>query len=162
MARALLLGCGCRARALGAGLAEAGWAVRGSTRDPQGFGPIEAAGIEPVRADPDRVGTVLAHVGDVGVLAWLLGSATGSRGRLEALHDHRLERTLEKLVDTPVRGFVYEAAGSVDRELLERGASLVDAASERWRIPSRVVRADPDDHELWLRETRAAIESLIA
>ena len=42
---------------------------------------------------------------------------------------------LERLVETPVRGFVYEAAGSVDPILLARGHESVDAAAETWQIP---------------------------
>ena len=34
MARALIVGCGCRGRELGSALAAAGWQVRGTTRDP--------------------------------------------------------------------------------------------------------------------------------
>src|SRR5690349_14548817 len=82
---------------------------------------------------------------DVTILFWLLGSAAGEPELLEALHGPRLERLLEELVDTPVRGIVYEAAGSVPEEQLEGGAAIVRAASERWRIPSAVVDADPDD-----------------
>ena len=79
-----------------------------------GLAAIEAAGIEPALADPDRVGTVLEHVGDVAVVFHLLGSATGEPEALAAIHGPRLERLLEKLVDTPVRGVVYEAVGSVE------------------------------------------------
>jgi hypothetical protein len=50
-----------------------------------------------------------------------MGSAMGGPETVGALHGPRLERVLEKLVDTPVRGFVYEAAGSVPPEHLERG-----------------------------------------
>ena len=56
----------------------------------------------------------------------------------------------ERLVDTMVRGFVYEAAGSVDRTLLEGGAALVRDASERWHMPTQVVETDPAAHEAWV------------
>jgi len=59
---------------------------------------------------------------------------------LESIHGPRLERFLERLVETPVRRFVYEADGSVDSAILERGSSIVRGAGERWRIP--VVIAD--------------------
>ena len=112
-------------------------------------------------ADPDRVGSVLDHVGDVTLVFWLLGSAEGEPEEVAALHGPRLERLLEKLVDTPVRGFVYEAAGSVPQEQLEVGAAIVRSASERWRIPAEVVHADPGDWEAWLEEMLAATERLI-
>ena len=41
---------------------------------------------------------------------------TGEREELAAIHGPRLERLLEKLVDTPVRGFAYEDEGSVPAE----------------------------------------------
>ena len=75
---------------------------------------IEAGGLEAAEADPDRPGTVLDLCGDVAVVVWLLGSAAGTDDAISAIHGPRLERLLEKLVDTPVRGFAYEAVGSVD------------------------------------------------
>jgi uncharacterized protein YbjT (DUF2867 family) len=143
MARALIVGCGCRGRALGQQLVEEGWQVRGTSRRGQGLAAIEAAGIEPALADPNLPGTVLDLVADVTRVFWLLGSAQGDEELLEAIHGSRLERLLERLVDTPVRGFVYEAAGSVDGALLEQGAAAVRAAGERWRIPIAVVEDDP-------------------
>ena len=59
MARALIVGCGCRGRALGQQLVEEGWQVRGTSRREQGLAAIEAAGIEPALADPNLPGTVL-------------------------------------------------------------------------------------------------------
>ena len=80
---------------------------------------------------------------------WLLGSASGAPTELAALHTGRLARVIEKLVDSPVRGFVYEGAGSVERELLERGARLVAEAGARWHIPFEVVVAHPGDPAAW-------------
>lgn len=138
MARALIVGCGCRGRALGRELLDQGWAVRGTSRRKEGLAAIEAAGIEAALADPAQPGTLLDLVGDVAAVHWLLGSATGSEENLAAIHGPRLERFLERLVETPVRRFFYEANGSVDAELLERGADLVRAAGERWRIPVEI------------------------
>lgn len=152
MARALIVGCGCRGRTVGARLADAGWRVRGTTRDAGGTGEIVDAGLDAVVADPDLVGTVLEHVGDVTLIFWLLGSATGEGEAVAALHGPRLERLLEEIVDTPVRGVVYEAAGSVPPEVLEGGAAIVGAASERWRIPAEIVGADPGEVSRWLDE----------
>jgi uncharacterized protein YbjT (DUF2867 family) len=137
---------------LGAMLLEQGWAVRGTSRREEGLGPIAAAGIEPALADPDRVGTVLEQVADVAVVFHLLGSAAGEPAALAAIHGPRLERLLEKLVDTPVRGVVYEAAGSVGAAVLESGAELVEAASRTWRIPAEVVRTEPDNPGEWSQE----------
>ena len=156
MARALIVGCGCRGRALGERLLAAGWQVRGSSRDPQATAAIGAAGIEAVVADPSVVGTVYDQLDGVTVVYWLLASAAGPAEAVEALHDARLERLLEKLVDTPVRGFVYESEGSVTAAILERGERLVNEAAERWRIPVAVVAADPGDAERWAGEMEAA------
>jgi nucleoside-diphosphate-sugar epimerase len=147
MARALIVGCGCRGRLLGRRLLDQGWAVRGTSRGEAGLAEIAAAGIEPANADPERPGTVLELVGDVAVVHWLLGSAQGEPQRLEAIHGARLERLLERLVDTPVRGFVYEAAGSAPPAALETGAAAVARAGETWRIPFSLLESDPDDPE---------------
>src|SRR3954452_1735141 len=112
MARALIVGCGCRGRLLAQGLDERGWVVRGTSRRADAAGESEAGGAEFALADPNRVDTVLDHVGDVAVVALLLGSAEGSADA-DVLHGRRLQRLLEELVDTPVRGIAYEAEGTV-------------------------------------------------
>jgi uncharacterized protein YbjT (DUF2867 family) len=150
VARALIVACGCRGRELGEQLMAEGWAVRGTSRREEGLALIEAAGIEAALADPKQPGTVLDLVGDVAAVYWLLGSAEGSAENLEAIHGPRLERLLERLVETPVRRFVYEASGSVDAEILERGSSIVCAAGERWRIPIAVAGPQTDIAKLGL------------
>ena len=86
MARALIVGCGCRGRELGARLLAEGWAVRGTSRREAG---------------------------------------------LAAIHGPRLERLMEHLVETPVRGVLYEGT--------EEGVCVVEAASRTWRLPARTV-----------------------
>ena len=157
MARVLIVGCGCRGRSLAAALLADGYAVRGTTRGQAGVGEIEAAGVEAVVADPDRLGTILVQLAGVTLICWLMGSATGAGD----LHGPRLETLLERLVDTPVRGIVYEAAGSVEPALLATGAAAVRAAAERWRLPAEVVETDPSDHAEWLDAMRAAVERLL-
>ena len=131
--------------------------MRGTTRSTDGVAAIEAAGVEGVVADPDRLGTIMGQLAGVTVVCWLMGSATGAPD----LHGPRLETLLERLVDTPVRGIVYEAAGSVEPALLTGGAAAVRAAAERWRMPAEVVEADPGAHEAWLAAMRAAVERLL-
>jgi glycine/D-amino acid oxidase-like deaminating enzyme len=157
----LIVGCGCRGRALAARLAKDGWSLRGTTRDPARVAEIEAAGIEAAVADPDSSGTLLDLVGDVTVMHWLLGSARAEPEVITAIHGSRLERLLEKLVDSPVRGFVYEAAGDVQRVHLERGAEIVGSAAETWRIPVEVVETDPADRDAWLEAMSAATQRLV-
>jgi uncharacterized protein YbjT (DUF2867 family) len=136
VARALIVGCGCRGRELGERLLAEGWAVRGTSRREEGLATIEAVGIEPAIADPERPGTILGLVADVTVLVLLLGSATGSEEELEAIHGPRLERLMEHLVETPVRGVIYEGT--------EGGAEIVSAAERTWRIPAEIVSRDAD------------------
>jgi uncharacterized protein YbjT (DUF2867 family) len=131
VARALIVGCGCRGRELGAQLLKEGWAVRGTSRRAEGLEAIEAVGIEPALADPDRPGTILELVNDVAVLVLLLGGAEGSPEELEAIHGPRLERLMEHLVETPVRGVVYEGT--------EAGEEIVRNAERTWRIPARIL-----------------------
>jgi uncharacterized protein YbjT (DUF2867 family) len=146
VARALIVGCGCRGRGLGQDLLEQEWAVRGTSRREDGLAAIEAAGIESALADPERPGTLLDLVGDVTAVFWLLGSAAGPEENLAAIHGPRLERFLERLVETPVRRFVYEAGGSVESPFLERGAAIVEEAATRWRIPAEVLTAEIGPH----------------
>jgi len=135
--------------------------LRGTTRDPEHVADIDAAGIEPAVADPNRPGTLLDLVADVTVVHWLLGTAQAEPEVVVAIHGARLEALLERLVDTPVRGFVYEAAGDVQSPQLERGAGLVRSAAETWRIPVEVVEADPADFDVWLEAMTAATQRLV-
>jgi nucleoside-diphosphate-sugar epimerase len=157
VARVLIVGCGCRGRSLAAALLADGHAVRGTTRGQTGVAEIEAAGAEAVVADPDRLGTVMVQLAGVTLICWLMGSATGA----DDLHGPRLETLLERLVDTPVRGIVYEAAGSVEPALLASGAAAVRAAADRWRMPAELVEVDPANHAEWLGAMRAAVERLL-
>ena len=78
--------------------------MRGTSRRQEGLAAIEAAGIEPALGRPRAArAPLLDLVGDVAVVHWLLGSARGEPEALEAIHGPRLERLLEKLVETPVR-----------------------------------------------------------
>jgi putative NADH-flavin reductase len=162
VARVLLVGCGCRGGELAAALLERGHAVRGTTRDESRFEAIAAAGAEAALADPDRLLTLMPHVEGVSVLCWLMGSARGGDDNVHALHGPRLETLMERLVDTHVRGVVYERAGSVDPALLEQGAALVERAHETWNIPVEVVDHDPGDHAGWVKAMEAAVERVLA
>jgi nucleoside-diphosphate-sugar epimerase len=161
LARALIVGCGCRGRELAAALRSRGWRVRGTSRTLDGVGLTESAGIEAAQADPDRPGTILELCGDVAVVVWLLGSAEGEPAELCAIHGPRLERLLEKLVDTPVRGFAYEGTGTVAGATLEGGRRVVEVAGERWHIPVGVLSAERAEAG-WAATTADAIERLLA
>ena len=156
--RCLIIGCGCRGLALAHALQQDGHAVRGTTRDPDREALIAAAGVEPFIGDPDRVGTLVPALEHVGVVCMLLGTAVGN---VSALHASRLETLLGKLVDTTVRGVVYEAAGTVPSELLARGAEQVRAVCELSRIPFGLLDSDPADHPAWLERAVAAVNSVM-
>jgi uncharacterized protein YbjT (DUF2867 family) len=162
VARALIVGCGCSGRALGAELLEEGWAVRGTSRDAAGLDAIEAAGIEPVRADPEQPGTILELVDDVAIVIWLLGSATGDPEHVAAIHGPRLESLLERFVETPVRGFVYEGAGTVDASVLAGGAQLARNAERTWHIPVTVTETPREHGPLWVEELENAVVELLS
>ncbi len=152
MARVLIVGCGCRGRSLAAALS--GHAIRGTSRSSERVAELEEDGIEGVVADPDRLATLVPALSGVTVVCWLMGSAADS----PEVNRARLATFAEHIVDTPVRGLVYEAAGSADRDVLAGGARIVREASERWRIRAEIVRADPASHEAWLGAMTEAVE----
>ena len=158
MARCLIVGCGCRGLELTGALRAAGHAVRGTTRNEARRAEIEAAGAEPFVGDPNLVGTLAPALAHVGVACILLGSAKGAEEHLAALHGTRLDMLLERMLDTTVRGVVYQAAGSVDPGLLSAGADRVRYACERSLIPYELLSADPAADDGWVTETVAAIE----
>ena len=161
MARVLIVACGCRGRELARTLIADGHAVRGTTRDPARLAEIEATGAEAALADPDRLATLLPALTGVGCVCWLLGSATGEADSVAALHDARLASLLERLVDTPVRGVVYEAQGTVPTEQLARGAALARAAATRSRLPVEIVDENLAGGGSWLAATAAAVRRLL-
>jgi uncharacterized protein YbjT (DUF2867 family) len=161
LARVLIVGCGCRGQALARELLAAGHAVRGTTRSPARAGEIAAAGAEPFVGDPDRIGTLMDALYGVTIVCWLLGTASGDPERVAALHDGRLRMLCEKLVDTGVRGVVYEAAGSVSPAAFARGEEIARDAHARWMIPLEVLTTAPGDHEAWLPAAAGAVARLL-
>jgi uncharacterized protein YbjT (DUF2867 family) len=141
VARVLIVPCGCRGQALARELVAAGHAVRGTTRSEARMAGIAAAGAEPYVGDPDRIGTLMGALGGVTVVCWLLGGVPDAD-----LHGGRLRMLFEKLVDTPVRGVVYERARP-------EGEAIARDAAERWRIPVEVI--DPAG------DARTAVDRLL-
>ncbi len=132
MARVLIVGCGCRGRSLARALVAGGHAVRGTTRDPGRTAAIAEAGAEPYVGDPDQIGTLMGALTGVTVICWLLGTVPAPD-----LHDGRLRMLFEKLVDTPVRGVVYERGSPA-------GEAIARDAAERWQIPVEVIEPGGD------------------
>lgn len=162
MARCLIIAGGRRGLALAGVLRERGHAVRASTRDPARLAELEAVGVEGVLGDPDRVATLARAFEHVAVACVLLGSATGSPAQIAALHSTRLDMLLSKLLDSTVRGVVYESAGTAPAPVLAEGARRVRAFCEDSRVPFALLTAPPDDHSWWLSEAVAAVESVLA
>lgn len=135
--------------------------MRGTTRSVARSSQIEAAGAQAFVGDPDRVATLAPAFEHVGVACVLLGSATGTPVQLEALHGTRLDMLVERMLDTTVRGVVYEAAGSVPRALLAAGAERVAHACERSLIPYVLLSADPADHDGWPAAACEAVEQVL-
>jgi uncharacterized protein YbjT (DUF2867 family) len=161
VARCLIIGCGCRGRALARGLSARGHAVRGTTRDPAHRAAIEQAGAEAIVGDPDRLATLAGALEHVSVACILLGSAAGEREQLAALHGPRLEMLLLRTIDSTVHGVLYEASGSVPEEILRRGAEIVASACEDSRIPYALLEADPAAPDAWVTAALESVERLL-
>jgi uncharacterized protein YbjT (DUF2867 family) len=146
---------------LGGRLRSAGHAVRGTTRRPEALTAIEAAGAEAVLGDPDRVATLSRAFEHVSVAVILLGSASGTPDALAALHGTRLDMLLSRIIDTTVRGVVYEAVGSAGEAALQAGARRVREVCEDARIPYALIERDPAEPQAWVQAAVEAVERVL-
>jgi len=162
VARILIVGCGSRGLALARALGERGHAVRGTSRDDGGRARIEAAGVEGAVADPDRPATLLPLLGGTSVVCWLLGSASGDEDQLAALHGPRLHALLQRLIDTPVRGLVYEAAGSVCSALLAQGRVALREIEASHLMGGAIIAVHPDERREWLDDALRAVDAVLS
>ena len=135
MARVLIVPCGCRGRELAAALRADGHAVRGTTRGAH-VDAIKAAGAEPYVGDPDRIATLMDALHGVTIVVWLSAGLDIPEGRLRMF--------FEKLVDTPVRGVVYEGPYE----------DLARRSSQTWQIPLEIVTPAQD--------AKGAVDRLLA
>ena len=108
--------------------------------------------------DPDRVATMTPALEHVSVVCLLLGSATGEHEALAALHGSRLDMLLERMLDTTVRGVVYEASGTVDPELLEAGSERVRWACDRSLIPYQLLVSESIESGRWVLAAAGAVQ----
>jgi Trk K+ transport system NAD-binding subunit len=159
--RVLLIGGGCRGLALTRELVAEGHAVRAVTRSEAGRAAIEDAGAECWIGDPDVVGTLRYAVENVTILVWALGTVAATETAAAALHGPRLEMMLSKVIDTTVRGVVYEAAGTIAPEAFATGIAELRRMGRLNEIPVAVVDADPADRAAWVAAARHAIGGLI-
>jgi hypothetical protein len=162
LARILIVGGGTRALSLAGLLTRQGHAVRITTADPAHRASIELLGAECWVGTPDRLATLRMALENVTVVCWLLAGAAAPPGQLKELHDSRLRSFLGQLIDTTVRGFLYEAGGMVDAQLLQDGAKLVSDHGAKNHLPVVISRIDPADGDRWLAEVSDLIESLLS
>lgn len=94
--------------------------------------------------DPGRLVTLTPRLEGVSVVCWLFGESG-----TEALHGDTLAALAEYVVDTPVRGLVYERSVAHPR-----GEEIVERARETFRIRCAVI--SPGD------DLAAAVESVLA
>lgn len=133
MARVLIVERAGRTAALTTALGERGYAVR--TLD----------------ADPLLPGHVFDALDNVTVVCWLMAAGENLH---EEVNGEQLETVLLKVVDTGVRGFVFEQPGDAPNAHLEH-------ARETWHIPIAEVAAGPAGGEQWTAEVVAAVDSTL-
>jgi hypothetical protein len=106
-----------------------GGAGRAAELDASGHVVEEADGVDPL-----RLATLTPRLEGVSVLCWLFGHADAAE-----LHGERLETLLEYLVDTPVRGVVYERSAQHPG-----GERIVERARATFRMPCAIVSPGDD------------------
>ncbi len=163
MARVLIVGGGCRGRALATELLADGHALRITTRAERGREAIEQLGAECWVGTPDRLATLRGALDGVAVACWLLGTASGAEAELEALHTTRLELFLTQTIDTTARGLVYETGGSGGPVAARaEGEAIVRRITARNAIPVAWLGEDPAEQEQWVPAALAAVGSFLA
>ncbi len=136
MARVLLTGTPERIAPVAERLVADGFAVRCAV---PGGAPV-CDGAESIDATPDLPGGIVMALQGVAVVAWLLGDESWSD---RDLHGEKLETMLLRVVDTGVRGFIYEQPhGFVGADsLAQSGVAQVAHAHDTWHIPVATVNA---------------------
>jgi hypothetical protein len=135
--------------------------VRVVTRAEARRAEIEAAGAECRIGDPDRLGTLRGALEGVTIACWLLGAATGTPEQVRALHGARLRAFLEQAIDSTMRGFVYEAAGTAPAGALAEGERIAREITERNAIPVAFITAGQGDPDAWAADARVAVGELL-
>jgi hypothetical protein len=163
VARVLIVEGGGRGLRLARGLIEAGNAVRVVSSEATAREPVEALGAEFQIGTPHRLATLRGALEHVTIVCWLLADAKGPLECVRALHGARLAQFLRWAVDTTVRGFLYEAGGTVvPAEVLAGGERIVWETAARNSISAAILAADPSDLRAWLAQALATVASLLA
>ena len=164
MARILIVGGGCRARALARELSASGHAVRITTRSSDNRAAIEDTLAECFVGDPNLLATLRRALDGVTIACWMLAGARGGEDELQELHSSRLEAFARQLIDTTVRGFVYERGAAfvgTSAKALADGERVARELAAANAIPFAIVDAEIHDREEWLRGARAAVAGLL-
>lgn len=140
MARVLLTGTANRLAPVAERLLADGHVVRCAV---PGGAPV-CDGAETIDATPDLPGGIVMALQGVAVVAWLLGDEPWSD---PYLHGEKLETMLFRVVDTGVRGFIYERPAGYDAapERASAAEAQVNNAQATWHIPCAVVHAGEGD-----------------
>ena len=99
MARILIVGGGCRGRALAAEMVAAGHVVRITTRTEDRRAQIESVGAECWVGTPDRLATLRGVLDGVAIACWMLAGVRGPVDQVAALHGSRLKFFLRQVID---------------------------------------------------------------
>lgn len=143
-------------------LTDDGHAVRMVVRYASRREEVERAGAECFVGRADRLATLRGALEHVTVACWMLATASGDPEAVQALHGSRLDQFLSSLIDTTVRGVLYEAGGAaLPREVLDEGERIVLDKTRRNAIPVEILRADPDQVEQWVGEAHRAVSALL-
>ena len=162
VARIVIVGGGCRGRRLAGELRASGHAVRITTRSEARRAEIERTGAECWIGTPARLSTLRGALDGATLACWMLARPSGRPDELQALHGRLLEGFMRQIIDTTVRGFIYDASPQApERRALEGGTEIVESLGGFNAIPVKVLAPARDDGESWIASARSAVEELL-
>lgn len=149
--------------------------MRITTRSEAGRAAIEASGAECWVGTPERLATLRGVLDGVAIACWMFARAQGSERELRELHSERLEFFLTQVIDSTVRGFVFEGAGAqagaggaedgaphdTRAAALAAGEATARRLSARNEIPLELLHAAALEDTEWLAAAGAAIQRLL-
>lgn len=162
MARVLIVGGGGRGLRLARALVEEGLAVRVVAKDDSRRAHVEAVGGEFFLGTPHRLVTLRGALEHVTVACWLFADLDEQDEEpARVLHGSRLEQFISSAIDSTLRGFVYDAAGSVCAGALAEGERIVLETAARNLIPIAILKAPAGGEEAWLAQAHGAVTRLL-
>lgn len=127
--------------------------VERAGRTPALIEALERGGyaVRVVEAEPLLPGDVFDALENVAVVCWLMAAGDNVH---DEVNGEQLETVLLKVVDTGVRGFVFERPGATAN-------AHVEHARHTWHIPIEEVAAGPAGGESWTASVVAAVDSAL-